>query len=53
VEQTPMISVNGHLLPLNGVPYETLKAVISFQAVQDGVSTGATPQRSAPTLGAK
>ena len=23
VDQTPMLSVNGHLLPLNGVPYET------------------------------
>jgi protein-disulfide isomerase len=53
VEQTPMLAVNGHLLPLNGVPYETLKAVISYQAVEDGVSTGAAPaapQRTAPTL---
>lgn len=53
VEQTPMLSVNGHLLPLNGVPYETLKAVISFQAVQDGVSSGAPAPRTAPTLGAR
>jgi protein-disulfide isomerase len=52
VEQTPMLAVNGHLLPLNGVQYETLKAVISFQAAQDGVSTGAAA-RTAPSLGAK
>lgn len=54
VDQTPMLAVNGHLLPLNGVPYETLKSVISFQAVQDGVSTGsasAATIRTAPTLG--
>ena len=56
VEQTPMLAVNGHLLPLNGVPYETLKSVISYQAAQDGVSTGAVPapaQRTPPTLGNK
>jgi protein-disulfide isomerase len=42
VEQTPMLAVNGHLLPLTGVPYEVLKTVITFQASQDGVSTGAS-----------
>lgn len=42
VEQTPMLSVNGHLLPLAGIPYETLKNIISYQAMLDGVSTGAT-----------
>jgi protein-disulfide isomerase len=42
VDQTPMIAVNGHVLPLAGIPYETLKNVISFQATLDGVSTGAT-----------
>jgi protein-disulfide isomerase len=47
VEQTPMLAINGHLIPLNGVPYETLKSVISFQAVQDGVSTGAMPAPAA------
>jgi len=47
VEQTPMLSVNGHLLPLTGVPYETLKKIIAYQASLDGVSTG-----SASTVGA-
>ncbi len=42
VEQTPMLAVNGHLLPLTGVPYETLKNIIAYQASLDGVSTGAT-----------
>jgi protein-disulfide isomerase len=42
VEQTPMLAVNGHLLPLAGIPYETLKSIISYQATLDGVSTGAT-----------
>lgn len=47
VDQTPMLAVNGHLLPIAGVPYETLKTIIEYQARQDGVSTGAVP----PTLG--
>ena len=42
VEQTPMLAVNGHLLPLSGIPYETLKNIISYQAMLDGVSTGST-----------
>ena len=45
VNQTPMLSVNGRLLPLTSVPYETLKQVVLFQATLDGV-TGIT----APSL---
>jgi protein-disulfide isomerase len=41
VDQTPMLAVNGHLLPLTAIPYETLKTIISYQATLDGVSTGA------------
>jgi protein-disulfide isomerase len=56
VEQTPMLAVNGHLLPLTGVPYETLKNIVSYQAKLDGVSTGATEpavgsNSTPPTLG--
>jgi protein-disulfide isomerase len=56
VEQTPMLAVNGHLLPLAGIPYETLKNIITYQAVLDGVSTGATgpvvgSSSTPPTLG--
>ena len=45
----------GHLLPLTGIPYETLKTIISYQASLDGVSTGATGpavgSTTPPTLG--
>ncbi len=36
VDQTPMIAVNGHLLPMT-IPYETLKTIIQYQATEDGV----------------
>lgn len=44
VDQTPMLSINGHLVPLGNVPYEVLKQMVSFQALQDGVPTG-TPSK--------
>jgi protein-disulfide isomerase len=55
VDQTPMIAVNGHLLPLTQVPYETLKKIILYQLTLDG-ATGATGPAAAdsskpPTLG--
>ena len=34
VDQTPMIAVNGHLMPLGGVPYETLKQIIAWDRKQ-------------------
>ena len=37
VDQTPLLAVNGHLLPLTQIPYETLKQMIMFEAAQDGV----------------
>jgi protein-disulfide isomerase len=40
VNQTPELAVNGHLLPISQVPYETLKKIIAYQAQLDGVSTG-------------
>ncbi len=46
VDQTPLLAVNGHMLPLTSIPYETLKQIIAFQAQLDGVSTGATPVAS-------
>jgi protein-disulfide isomerase len=53
VDQTPMLAVNGHLLPLTQVPYETLKTIVAYQATLDGVSTGAPAGSAAkpPTLG--
>ncbi len=37
VDQTPMLAVNGHLLPLSAIPYETLKTIVAYQAAEDGV----------------
>jgi protein-disulfide isomerase len=56
VDQTPMIAVDGHLLPLTQVPYETLKRIISYQAALDGVNVGtagpaAIDRSKPPTLG--
>ena len=41
VTATPTLYANGRPLPLTSIPYATLKEIISFQAVQDGVNTGA------------
>jgi protein-disulfide isomerase len=48
VSETPTLIVNGHLLPMASIPYESLKKIIEFQATLDGVSTGAvaTPART-------
>lgn len=54
VEQTPMLAVNGRMVPLTGVSYDLLKTIISFEASLDGVSTGAaaaTQAATPPTLG--
>jgi protein-disulfide isomerase len=53
VDQTPLLIVNGRLLPLAQVPYETLKTIVSFQAAMDGVHSGAATSGSLnpPTLG--
>jgi protein-disulfide isomerase len=48
VDQTPMLAVNGRLLPLSGVDYETIKQIIQFQATVDGVDSGATAETLAP-----
>jgi len=48
VDQTPVLSVNGHLLPLTQIPYETLKKIVAYQASLDGVSSGSA---SGPAVG--
>ena len=55
VDQTPMLAINGRLIPLSvNLPYETLKTIINYQASRDGVSTGgapaAAPRLTAPSL---
>jgi protein-disulfide isomerase len=57
VDQTPMLSVNGHMLPLTQIPYETLKKIVAYQATLDGVNTvsangpAVESNTKAPTLG--
>jgi protein-disulfide isomerase len=41
VRETPWLYVNGRGLPLGGIQYDQLKAIISYQIVQDGVSAAA------------
>jgi protein-disulfide isomerase len=48
VDQTPLLSVNGRLLPIAGVSYEAIKQLIQYQATLDGVDSGATAETLAP-----
>ncbi len=51
VDQTPMLAVNGRLLSITAVPYETLKSLIVFQAGLDGVGAAAvSPNGTGPDL---
>ena len=34
VNQTPMIAINGHLMPLGGTSYEVLKQIVAYDAKQ-------------------
>ena len=38
VNQTPTLLINGRLVPIGGVPYETLKQIVEYQAKLDGVT---------------
>ena len=38
VSQTPWLFINGRGLPLGGVPYDTLKTIVSYQAQMDGAA---------------
>jgi len=38
VNQTPTLMINGRQVPIGGVPYETLKQIVAYQAKLDGVS---------------
>ncbi len=37
INQTPVLMVNGRMIPMGGVPYETIKQIVQFQAKIDGV----------------
>lgn len=43
IDQTPTLAVNGRLLPLTSIPYETLKTLIVYQAGLDGVPVASNP----------
>lgn len=43
VMQTPTLYVNGHMLPITSLPYETLKRIVAFQAGQDGIAVRVQP----------
>jgi protein-disulfide isomerase len=38
INSTPTLMVNGRQVPIAGVPYETLKQVVAYQAKLDGVN---------------
>lgn len=38
VNQTPTLFINGRLIPMGGIPYDTLKKIVEYQASQDGVA---------------
>jgi protein-disulfide isomerase len=38
INQTPVLMVNGRMIPLGGVPYETIKQIVQYQAKLDGVT---------------
>jgi protein-disulfide isomerase len=48
VDQTPLLSVNGRLIPIAGVSFEAIKQIIQFQATLDHVDSGATAEALAP-----
>ena len=38
INETPMLMINGRQVPIGGIPYETLKKIIAYQATADGVT---------------
>jgi protein-disulfide isomerase len=38
VRETPTLYINGRPIPIGGIQYDQLKAIISYQAAQDGVA---------------
>jgi len=46
VGQTPLLAVNGHLLAISAIPYESLKQMVAYQARQDGIAVHLQPTLS-------
>jgi hypothetical protein len=45
-EQVPLLAVNGHVLAIAAIPYETLKQMVAYQAEQDGITVHLQPTLS-------
>ena len=43
IGETPSLAINGRVVPVANIPYETLKQIIAFQASLDGVQGAAVP----------
>jgi protein-disulfide isomerase len=46
VDQTPLLFVNGHALPITALPYEQLKKIVAYQAGLDGIKVELQPTLS-------
>jgi protein-disulfide isomerase len=46
VDATPVLVVNGRVLPLESIPYETLKQIVAYQAQLDGITVHVQPTLS-------
>jgi len=50
VDQTPLLAVNGRMLPdFNAIPYDQLKKIIEYQEKLDGVEAAATIGAPSPS----
>lgn len=50
ITETPTLVINGRPIPLSGIPYDTLKAIIVHQANLDGVSAAAAGSGTASLI---
>jgi protein-disulfide isomerase len=46
VGQPPLLAVNGHIVAISAIPYETLKQMVAYQAEQDGITVHLQPTLS-------
>ena len=51
VNQTPTLYINGRPVPINAVPYNTLKQIVTFEEIQAGAQPAAPSLQGKPTLG--
>jgi len=44
IDQTPVLLVNGYVLPLTSLPYSVLRRIVAYRANQDGIPVTLQPQ---------